>query len=69
VADYRRLLLQFPDDVGIVIGYLPNCLMSKDLGMSLRFFDGSRIIRPSGRERSVASLLENGGSAVPAGWQ
>ena len=55
---YRRLLVQRSDDLGGVIGDLPQRLLGEDLRICPGYFNRFRIIRPARRQRDVPGLLE-----------
>ena len=69
VADDRRLLGQASDDLVEVVGDLPHRLVGEHLGMGLGLLDGGRVVRPAGRERDVAGLLEQRRPAIPTARQ
>jgi hypothetical protein len=69
VADDRRLLVEFADHLGVVVGDLADRLAGEHLGVLVRFGDRLRVVRPAGGERRVAGRVEHLGPAVPAARQ
>ena len=68
MPDYGGLVLQRPDDLGEVVGYLSNRLVCEDFRLGVGLLDGRGVIRPPGCQRRIAGLLEERGPAVPAAW-
>src|SRR6266849_3924471 len=69
VSDHHGLLLQLPDHAREMVGDLPDCLVCKRLGVSLRLRYGLGVIRPPGRQWRVARAIEDLAPAIPAAWQ
>src|SRR5882724_7577122 len=46
------------DDVGVVVGDLPDGLVGEDLRGGIGLGDGFGVVRPARRQRCVAGLLE-----------
>ena len=69
VADDRRLLLEPTHNRFDVVGHLAYRLAGEYVRMGLRVSNRLRVVRPTGRDRGVALVLEQGGPAVPAARQ
>jgi hypothetical protein len=69
VPDHDRLLRQLADQAVVVIRHLRDRLVREHLRVLVGLLDGLGIVRPSGRKRRVAGLLEDRRPPIPAARQ
>src|SRR5438132_3692218 len=69
MPDDRRLLLQPPDHLEVMVENLSEGFARENFGISVGLFDRLRVVRPSRRQRRVAGRPEDRSPTVPTARQ